>query len=340
MKIAHYILLSIQCLSLFSCGKPAENKDAETKPDAKNKVNIIKLTPDAVRDINLTISEVKEGELTGEIVAPATLIPNPDLEAYVGTLVEGRVSKVFASIGDHVSKGQILMIIEGMQIGEIKSQYSKSKANLDFAEANYQRLKKLIEQNVGSQKAFLEAKEEFEKAKAEFNADDKRIHTIGLSDIDVESDNENLNHTSGLLSIKSPIDGIIIERSIVLGQLIEPATNAFRIVNTSTLFADGQIYENDLSRIDGKPNITINTTADPNESFPGKITYIGEIVDKETRTIKVRAAISNNSRKLKPEMFAEMRIPIGKAVKSIVIPAEAVVREGDDNYVFVAINDI
>jgi membrane fusion protein, heavy metal efflux system len=340
-RIVIVFLMVLSILTILACNKAESEKVTEEKTnrEEKEKKETVKISKDAIEDINLTFAEIKEEELKGEIVAPAKLIPNPDMEALVGSIIQGRVSKVFVKIGDYLKKGQSLMLIEGLQIGEIKSQFLKAKAGLKYAEANYNRQKKLIDEKIGSQKSFLEAKAEFEKSKAEFNAEDKRIHSIGLSDIDVESDNDKDDHTSGILAVKSPIEGIVVERNVVIGQYVEPSSNSFRIINTQSLLCDGQIYEYDLARISGKPEITIKTSSYPEQRFHGKIIYTGEIVDKESRTIKIRAIISNHDRKLKPEMFAEMYIPIEGTAKAMVVPVEAVIRDGKENYLFVVVND-
>lgn len=331
------LLITVDMLMVSCSNKEAEKPQEEKKEVTKN--DVITLSKEATEEIKIEISEVKEGELTGAIVAPAKILPNQDLEAFVGSLVQGRVSKVFVNLGDNVKKGQTLMLIEGLQIGEIKAQFLKAKASLSYAEANYKRLKTLIEENVGSQKSYVEAKAEFDKAKAEFHAEDKKIHSIGLSDKDVEDSNGDDDHTAGFLPVKSPIDGTIVERNVVIGQLIESNTNSFRIMNTSSLLADAQIYENDLKRISGKPEVVLISTAYPEIEFKGRITYISDMVDKETRTLKIRAEISNPTRKLKPEMFAEMYIPTTGSAKALIVPAESIMKDGTDNCLFIAIND-
>ena len=338
MKFKIIIISCIAFLLMFSCNK---NSSSEKKIEEKqiDKKEIVRLTKDAVKEIKIEITEVIEGELTGEIKAPAKLIPNQDLEAYSGSLLQGRVSRVLVKIGDNVRKGQTLMFIEGLQIGEIKSQFLKAKANLSYAEANFSRLKTLIDQNVGSQKSYLEAKAEFEKAKAEFSAEDKKIHSIGLTDNDIEGNKLSDEHTAGSLAVNSPIDGTIVERNVVIGQLVDANSNSFKIINTSSLLADAQIYENDLNRISGKPDIIIATSAYSDRQFKGKIIYISDVLDKETRTFKVRATVPNQDKKLKPEMFAEMLIPTGKPGKAMLVPAGSVIKDGNEQYLFVAVND-
>ena len=339
MKLIKYLLLTTFTIgTITSCS----DNNGEKPPGTSQKngaEEIVRLSRETANSIKLEIIEVKEGELSGEITAPARILPNQDLEAVVGTLVQGRVSKVFVSLGDYVKKGQTLMFIEGLQIGEIKAQFLKAKANLSYAGANYNRLKTLIEQNVGSQKSFLEAKAEYDKAVAEFNAEDKKIHSVGLTDNDAEGSSGNDEHSADSLAVKSPIEGTITERNVIIGQLVEPNTNCFKIINTTSLLADGQIYESDLSRIDGKPEITISSSIYPGAGFKGKIIYISDILDKDTRTFKIRASVLNRDKKLKPEMFAEMKIPTARTAKTLIVPSEAVVREGKTSFIFVAIND-
>ncbi|MGE5480708.1 MAG: efflux RND transporter periplasmic adaptor subunit [Chloroflexota bacterium] len=337
MKIVKYIsVFSLAIALITSCSKKVAE---EAKGDEEKQSNIIQLTGKSVREIQLEISEAEEGELTGAIEAPAKIIPNQDMEAFAGSLIEGRASKVYVNIGDHVEKGQTLMLIEGLQIGVIKSEFIKAKANLNYAEANYKRQKTLSEQNVGSQKSLLEAKADFDRAVAEFNAEDRKIHSIGLSDKDVEESNGKEEHKAGFLSVKAPISGTIVERNVVIGQLVEPNSNSFRIINTGSLMADAQIYESDLIRIGGKTDIELYPTAFPDIPYKGRITYISDVVDNETRTIKIRAAIRNDDRRLKPEMFAKMLIPTAKSGSGLIVTSDAVIKDGSESYVFVALND-
>jgi cobalt-zinc-cadmium efflux system membrane fusion protein len=278
------------------------------------------------------------------LILPAKLIPNQDFEAQVGSLVQGRVREVFVREGDFVLEDQELMHIEGLEVGEIKSNFIKAKAQLKYAGANYQRQKTLAEQKVGSQKALLESQAEYDKADADFNAEDKRIHSIGLTDEDLlkfveHASLEKDGHNGGVLPIKTPIAGTVVARNVVIGQLVDASTTAFRIVNTFTLWADGQVYEKDVPMISGKPEATLTVTAFPGEEFHGKVIYVSPVVDEHTRTITIRVSIPNPRGRLKPQMFGELRIPIGGATRGVVVPAECVQKDNVATYVFVATSD-
>lgn len=332
-------LLVVSGMLVTGCG--AKNQEGEKKEEKKpeTKEVLVTLSRQSVKEINLATSMAEERSITGTITIPAKLVADQDLEAHVGSPVEGRVQKVMVKLGQYVRKGQTLMKIEGIEIGEIKAQFIKARAEFNYAEANLKRQKTLLEQKAGSQKSFLEAQAEYEKAQAELNAEDRRIHSVGLNDSDMDVSKEIDSHLAGSIPVKSPIDGIIVERSVVIGQHVDPETNAFRIINSSSLFADGQIYEKDLQMISGNSPVNLQVSAFPETEFKGKLIYVGETVDSETRTIKVRASFSNPGRKLKPEMFANMLVPLSGSAKGIVVPEESLIRDQGSIYVFVVRND-
>ncbi len=343
MKIKLNILIAIVfTLNIFSgCGK-SSNEETEKKEDKKVKEKTeITLSKKSIEETGIITETAETQTMQGYLKIPAKIITDQDFEAKVGSLVQGRVYKVFAKVGDFVKKGQVLMYIEGMEIGEIKAKYMKAKAQLEFAESNYKRQKTLIEQNIGSQKSFRESEAEYFKALAEFNAEDKRIHSIGLSDEDIIGKNENGNsdHTSGLLAIKSPVSGFVMDRNVVIGQFVDVSTNAFVVININNLLVEGQIREDEISRISGKPEIKFTTQTYQNIDFSGKVFYTSQLVDPQTRTISIRARIKNDKMMLKPEMFGLMHLPLSGSVNGIFVNGEAIEKIDESSVIFVFIND-
>lgn len=334
-----YALAVISGLLVTGCGAKSPEGEKKDEKKSETKEILVTLSRESVKQINLSVFAAEEKSVTGTITIPAKLVADQDLEAHVGSPVEGRVQKVLVKLGEHVRKGQILMNIEGIEIGEIKAQFIKARAEYNFADQNLKRQKTLLEQKAGSQKSFLEAQAEYEKALAELNAEDRRIHSVGLSDSDMDVTKEIDSHLAGSIPLRSPIDGIIVERSVVIGQHVDPETNAFRIINSSSLFADGQIYEKDLRMIPGNTPVRLQVSAFPETEFMGKLIYIGETVESDTRTVKVRASVTNSGRKLKPEMFANMLVPVSASAKGIVVPEESLIRDQGSIYVFVVKND-
>jgi cobalt-zinc-cadmium efflux system membrane fusion protein len=339
-----FFLAAAAALSIAGCSPQSTDEKAERVGEEDQTSGEVKISRATARDLGLGVVEVRRKPMQATLVIPARLVPNQDREAIVGSLVQGRVNSVLVNAGDRVRKGQQLMLIEGLEIGEIKAAFIKAKAHLRFAEAAARRQRLLNEQNIGSDKALLEAEAELQKARAEFTAEDRKIHSVGLTDSDVEKfvedDSEDVSsHVGGLLPIRAPLDGIVAERNVVQGQLVEATSNAFRIIDTGVLWADGQMRERDLqSRAVGGP-ATLTITALPERSFPGTVVFVSPVVDPQTRTVTVRAVIPNPGGLLKPNMFGELSLGTGPVRKALMIPENAVARDNDSAYVFVGVND-
>jgi len=337
MKASIKLLITANVLAFVFCGCGVKE---ENKKEKNNKVRseIVTLSAESIKQIKLETETVSLQPFIGYLTIPAKVIANQDNEARIGSLVQGRVHQVFAKVGDFVKAGQILMTVEGLGIGEIKAGYLKAKANYDFTKADFERHKLLMEQNIGSKQSYYEAEAEYQKAFAEFQAEDKKIHSIGLSDEDVTDTNMSEEHTPGTLPIKSSINGIIIERNVVIGEFVDVTTNAFKVINTNTVWIDGEIYEKDLSKINQKTKALFTSPTYPEERFNGQIIYIGQTVNEQTRTITIRGEFGNSNNKLKPQMFGELKIPVSANAKAIMIPEESVVNEAGLEYVFIQTN--
>ncbi|HSR17630.1 MAG TPA: efflux RND transporter periplasmic adaptor subunit, partial [Ignavibacteriaceae bacterium] len=116
-------------------------------------------------------------------------------------------------------------------------------------------------------------------------------------------------------------------------------TNAFKIINTSSVWIDGQIYEKDVNKISEKTNVLFTAASYPGEKFAGRINYIGQTIDEKSRTITIRAEFKNQNGKLKPQMFGEMHIPSDKNLNAILIPAESIIKIDNADFVFVQKED-
>ncbi len=339
MKKNILIILFIVVL-VSGCGneKIKESKENKTENTEKEKIESVILSKESQEKINLETEVIKEERYNSFIKIPAVVITDQNYEAQVGPIVAGRVKKVFANVGSYVSAGQTLMLIEGLEIGVLKADFLKAKTTLDFTEQEYNRQKSLSEQNAGSQKNLISSKAEYEKALAEFNSMDKKIHSIGLKDDDILNDNDNL-HSAGDLAIKSPIGGVIVERNVVVGQYVESSSIAFKILNTKSLLVDGQIYESDFNKLGSSKSVEFQTPSVPDEVFTCDITYKGQMIDEKTRTIKIRAKVNNPRNKLLPQMFGDLILKSSESRKSLFVPSSAIHKDNEQSFIFIQEND-
>jgi membrane fusion protein, heavy metal efflux system len=340
IKLTYGIIISlVLAVAIAGCGQEKISK--EQSPDETSPTSLVKLSRVSIAEIGLETQVVSKKSFTKYISIPAKVLANQDNEAIVGSLVQGRVCKVLVKNGETVKAGQVLMLLEGLEIGQIKAGFISAKANLDYQKSSYERQKKLLEENVTAQKNLLETQNDYEKAQAEYIAEKSRITAIGLTDSEVV-DGKSIafdEHSSSALPVKSPISGIVVERNVVIGQLIEAATTAFKIINLSSVWIEGQIYEKDIGKIKNLSSADFTASSYPGELFQGKVIYIGQVIDEKTRTITIRAEFSNASGMLKPQMFGEMKLHDENHSSAILVPAEAIIKIDTTDYVFMQKQD-
>ncbi|MDQ7066390.1 MAG: efflux RND transporter periplasmic adaptor subunit [candidate division KSB1 bacterium] len=339
-------LLFVLTAGLAACGKNADHDGAEAHADESHAPGMVELNQEQMQLMQIKIAPPDHRRLEGFLAAPARIEALPDKIADIGTLISGRVSKIFVIQGQRVKQGQPLLEIIGPEIGEIKGEYIRTRAALELARANYERQKKLLEENIAARRAFYEAQAAYEEAKAAFSAADQKLHSIGISDEEAQRITKSIALESGVkthlerkilasLKITSPIDGMVGRFDVKLGQLVEPNTDVMEVVDIRRVWVVADIYEKDLSIVRLGQRVEVVTEAYPNAVFPGRLEYISPVVEKDTRTVKVRSTVDNPDFKLKPEMFATMRIFSEAIQPSIVVPESAVENDGKNEFVFV-----
>jgi cobalt-zinc-cadmium efflux system membrane fusion protein len=134
----------------------------------------------------------------------------------------------------------------------------------------------------------------------------------------------------------SPSPGIVTEKDITLGEVVDAGKKIFTVSDLSVVWTYLDIYERDLSKIKVGQNVMVRLAAYPEKQFTGRVTYLSDLIDEKTRTIKARVEIKNPDRLLKPGMFAEARIETGaSAERKITVPKEAVFLLDEGSVVFI-----
>jgi RND family efflux transporter MFP subunit len=174
-------------------------------------------------------------------------------------------------------------------------------------------------------------------AEANLDATEKKLHVLGFSEDEVESISET-HQINPIITLYSPISGKVIEHNAILGDMVDQETEILTIMDPSVLCIHAEIYERDIAKIRIGQEVEATVPAYPGETFKGKISFISDVLNEETRTITVRSEVENREYKLKPGMFANINILLNHQTKTLVLPLEAVLDEGDDHIVFLKVD--
>ena len=299
--------------------------------------DVVTLSEEERRAVKIETLKATLKPLKSQLQALAKVFAHPQKKAIVSYAFPARISRIHIRIGDWVKTGQELITLQSEEVGTAKSEFYKAQADHELAKVNFERQKRLFDRGVGAQKDFLAREAEFKVAGTNMNAAEKKLHVLGFTEEQVKAIAET-HQINPIITLFAPISGKIIEINAVLGAMVDQATEILTIMDPTLLCIDAEIYENDIAKIRIGQEVEVSVPAYPGETFVGKTSYISDVLNEETRTITVRTEVMNKDFKLKPGMFAEIKISLNHQSKALVLPEEAILDDKGDNIVFIKRN--
>lgn len=272
--------------------------------------------------------------LRPHLVAMGKVLAHQLRKAIVSYAFSARIAQIHVRTGDWVKIGQKLVTLQSEEVGNAKSEFYKAKADYELARVNFEREKRLFDRGVGAKKDLLSREAELKVAEANLDAAHKKLHVLGFSEEQVKVISET-HQINPVITLFAPIRGKIVENKAVLGAMIDQSTEILTIMDPTLLWIDAEIYEKDIAKIKIGQEVEVSVPAYPEETFKGKVSYISDVLHEETRTITVRTEVENKSYKLKPGMFADIKIYLNHQSKALVIPEEAILDDKDEKIVFI-----
>jgi cobalt-zinc-cadmium efflux system membrane fusion protein len=340
------------CILLFQggCGKkePSKSEKPPASVDSNKSANqeekrpdVVTLSPEQMKISGIEVKKVVLEAATALLTATALIELNADKTSKVSSRVTGRISRLMVSQGDKVKAGQALALMDTAELGQIWSEYQKTKSRRELASRNLQREETLFEKKVAPEKDVHKARQELSETEADLTFLKERLRLLGTDVSAVESQKGNGGNGHPLIPVASLVGGVVIEKSVTQGEFVNPEKTLFTVADLSTLWVLIDIYEKDLPRVTKDTPVKLSVAAFPDRQFLGKIAYLADIVDEKTRTIRARVVVDNKTGALKPGMFATVQLDLkdGTTGQTISIPEEAVFLDGSERYVFVLEGD-
>jgi len=250
----------------------------------------------------------------------------------------GRVVEVLARPGEVVEPGQRLFLLDSPDLGQAKSDYAKAVADVERSQKALALARELFEARAIAQKEIRETENDWRKAVSERERAAARLRTLGVPTEQFEAI-ANRADASTRITVTAPRSGVIVERNVTPGQVVaygqsDTPLNLFVVADLSTMWILADVYEPDVPKVRVGQTVSVTLPCCPGDRYEGRITYISDVVDKETRTVKVRAVVPNRGRALKAEMFVKAAIATGSS-SVLTLPQSAVHRADGQTFVLV-----
>jgi len=306
-------LLSILMLFNIACHK----KESGEKAGLQNPKEDQSYRTDTVKLKNVTEDLILNGEVSFDENSVVRVFP----------LVSGNVEDVKVSLGAYVKKGQSLVSIRSADVTNYIKDFEVDKSNLEIAKKNLQNVESLYKSGFSSETDYINSKQEFIKAQQSVARSQQVLRLYGGAS---KSDQP-------YFIVQAPISGYVVEKNVNTGQEMRPDNSSpmFTISNLSKIWILANVYETDISDIKLGQTVDVRTLSYPDKSFPGKISNISNVLDKNSRVMKVRVEMDNKDGFLKPDMFATIHLKLSQPGQMLSVPLKAIVFDNDKYFVVV-----
>ncbi len=326
-----YLLALCALLSLTACKKATIQEASNTQTDT-----LQVFVPESLK-AQIQVAEVASQDISDTLRVAGQIDFNEQALTRIGASVTGRVTQIHAHLGNTVNKGETLALINSSELSGSQLAYLKARSEKELHRRNMERAKTLFDADVISAAELHRRENEYEIAAAETRAAQDQLRVLGVSAKSIER----LASTGAIDSVAgvvATIQGVVVERKIATGQVVQPSDVLFAVADLSRVWAVAQVPEQQISQVKVGQSVSIEVPALENEKLVGKLIYVGQTVNPDTRTVLVRTELDNTSGRLKPSMLASMLIE-STPVKRVVVPTTAVVRQDDADHVFVELSD-
>lgn len=268
---------------------------------------------------------------------PGRIEANERLVTRIGASVTGRVTEVLVEVGDRVRNGQALARVASPELTQAQMAYLRAHSNAGLAERAVERARQLFQADVIGSAELQRRESELSVARAEMRAQGDQLRLLGISApaLDELRERGALQPHAAVLATQS---GVVIERKVSNGQVAQPGDPLFTLADLGNVWVVGALPEQTARAVQVGQRVDIEVPALGGRQLSGRIVYVGDTVSPETRTVPIRTQVDNPGRDLKPQMLATMRIR-GEARQQLVVPQEAVIREGDRDHVYLRAAD-
>ncbi|MBB3955320.1 efflux RND transporter periplasmic adaptor subunit [Novosphingobium sediminicola] len=324
MKKLPFVALALG-LALASCGdekKAAKPRiDPESVVAGANMQGRVKVAPVGVEAVSDTL------RVAGQITFDENRV------ARIGATVTGRVTDMAANIGQSVGRGTVLGRINSSDLSTQQLAYLRARSQYELNRRAAERAQQLYAADVIAAAELQRRQSEANISHAEMRAAADQLRLLGVSAAALGQ-----LGGQGVISSSTPIlstmNGVVVERNLALGQVVQPADALFVVADLSKLWATALVPEQQVRFVQQGQTVALEIPALGGAKREGKLVYVGQVVDPKTRTVVVRTELDNRGGELKPQMLATMLVT-ATPEKQPVVPNAAIVRENNKDYVFV-----
>jgi cobalt-zinc-cadmium efflux system membrane fusion protein len=329
MRYSSYLLILVFLLIQSCSGSKTAPSTAEAAVEENNEIN---LTQDQLKALGLQYGDPVKTSMSSIITVQGKIDLPPQNLISVNFPLGGYLRSTKLIPGMHVSKGEVIAIMEDQAIVQLQQDYLSAAARLDLAGLELERQKALGAASAGTSRALQQAQAEQKLQAVAVRALQEKLKLIG---IDVNTLNE--SNISGQVSVRSTINGYVSKVNVNTGKYVQPTETMFELIDPEDIHVALTLFEKDLPYVQKGNQVSIHFMDEPGKTYAAEVILVNKGLDDD-RTATAHCHFKVNPKNLLPGMFVEGELSVSSKLVDAV-PDEAVVRLGNKQYIFIRKSD-
>lgn len=295
----------------------------------------VRLDEATVKNSGMEVKVAGPARIRSILQLPGEIQFNQDRVAHVVPRLGGVVRQSLKNLGDPVRKGELLAVLDSQQLSDLKAEHLATEERLDLARKTFEREKRLWEEKISAEQDYLASRTALSEAEIASRNAEQKLLSLGLTHAALaEQEGGKLTR----YEVRAPIDGVVIEKHLGLGEAIKEDASIFLIADLSTVWAEMTVYPKDLNIVKVGQKVTVRA-AELNEQAGGTVSYVGPVVGEQTRSAKARVTLKNPEGRWRPGLFVTVDLVREEAKVPVAVSADAVQTYRDWKAVFVRFGD-
>lgn len=292
----------------------------------------VHLSDEQIQKEGIQIQPVKSGVLSSFLSARGKIVMHPDGVAHLSPKISGVAREAKKNVGDKVSEGEVLAVLECHDMGDVKAGYLTALEKEKLCNQIYESEKRLHDQRISPKQDFYNAKSALEEAKINVRLTKQKLCALGVSETEIKNLEENQNANFCSYEIRSPLNGTLINRHITIGENIKEGETVYEVADLSRVWVEIAIFPAEIASI--KVGQIVKIIGDDKETG-AKIIYVSPVIEDASLNAKAIAEIKNPNGVWRPGTFVKVSVATDSFAAHLVIPKEALQQIEDESVVFV-----
>ena len=303
--------------------KPEGDADTEGREDRRAN---IRLTDDQIQTAGIELAAVQDGTLARRIVVPGTIVPHADRIARVSVKLSATVAELRKRLGDTVTKGEVIAVLESREVASAKSEYLAARLNSDLQKNLYERDKILWDRHVIAEQIVLKSRGAAAQAQMNLDIARQKLFALGMTENELAGLPDEPETGLRRQEVRAPISGRVVDRKVDLGAAVgrdNLESELFTVADLDRVWVELAVGPTDLPTVAEGQTVSIAAHGLSKRAV-GKIVFISPILDKDTHSARVVAEIANPDGNWRPGSLVHASVAIEERSVALAVPTSAI----------------